>query len=169
MEIAQAVIGVALLAFERKGLPLFLTAFGALAGMTAAHIYFPAASSGLMITAIVIGGLIGALAAFFVQKVAVFLAGILGGGFVGYLLAQQMGWLQNGFPWIPVIVCAIVGLFVAHFILKWALIVLSSVVGAYLLVNLLHLSPSVSALLTIGAAVAGIWFQASSGKPKKAG
>jgi hypothetical protein len=94
---------------------------------------------------------------------------VLGGGYVGYLLAQQMGWLQHGFPWIPVLVCAVIGVLFAHFILKWALIVLSSVVGAYLLVNLLHVSPTVSAVLTIGVAVAGIWFQASSGTSKKAG
>jgi hypothetical protein len=169
MEIAQAIIGVALLGFGRKGLPLFLTAFGALAGMTVAHSYFPAPSSGMMIAAIIVGGLLGALTAFFIQKVAVFLAGVLGGGYVGYLLALQMGWIQNGFPWIPVVACAVVGLFFAHFILKWALIVLSSVVGAFLLVSLLHLSPSASALLTVGVAAAGIWFQTSSGSSKKAG
>jgi hypothetical protein len=167
MHIVQAVIGVALLAFGRKGLPLFLTALGALAGVAVAHTYFPEASGGLLIAALVIGGVLGALAAFFIQKIAVFLAGILGGGYAGYALAVHMGWVQQGFPWVPVIICAIIGLLLAHFILKWALIILSSVVGAYLVVNLFQLGPAVSALLTIVVAAAGIWFQASSGKPKK--
>ncbi len=166
MEIVQAAIGAALLAFGRKGLPLFLTALGALAGLAATQIYFPHASSGLMIAALVIGGLLGALAAFFVQKIAVFLAGILGGGYVGYLLAEHMGWMQQGFPWIPVVVCAILGLVFAHFILKWALIILSSVVGAYLIVSLFKLGPAAATPLIIAVAAAGIWFQASSGKGK---
>lgn len=121
-----------------------------------------------MIAALIVGGLLGALAAFFVQKIAVFLAGILGGGYVGFALAEHMGWVQQGFPWIPVAICAILGLVFAHFILKWALIILSSVVGAYLLVNLFHIGPAASAPLIIVIAAVGIWYQGSSGKsPKK--
>jgi len=166
MLIVQAVIGVALLAFGRKGLPLFLTAFGALAGMAVAHIYFPQGSNSILITALIVGGILGALVAFFIQKIAILLAGVLGGGYAGYALAMQMGWLQHGFPWIPVIVCAVLGILLAHFILKWALILLSSFVGAYLLVGLVEMPPVAATALVIVLTAGGIWFQASSGKKK---
>jgi len=78
-----------------------------------------------------------------------------------------MGWLHSGFPWIPVVLCALLGIILAHFVLKWALIVLSSLVGAYLLVGVFELSPAVAAPVVIVLAAAGMWFQASYDKPKK--
>jgi hypothetical protein len=167
MQIVQAAIGAALLAFGQKGLPFFLTALGALAGIALAHMYFPHASNSLMIAAIVVGAILGAVVAFFIQKIAVVFAGILGGGYAGYALAEHMGWMQNGFPWIPVVICAILGIVFAHFILKWALIVLSSFVGAYLIVGLFQLSSAPATALVIVLTATGIWFQASTGKSKK--
>ncbi len=168
MQIVQAVIGAALLAFGRKGLWLFLGALGAMAGVALASMYFQHSSTGVLIAALVIGGILGFVVAFFIQKVAVFVAGALGGGYAGYALAEYMGWLHQGFPWIPVVICAILGIILAHFLLKWALIVLSSVVGAYLLVGAFELSPSLAAPLVIVLAAAGIWFQASLDRPKTA-
>ena len=130
--------------------------------------YLHHASNGVMIAALVLGGVLGFVLAFFVQKVAVVLSGVLGGGYAGYALAEYMGWLQQGFPWIPVIICAVLGIILAHFVLKWALTVLSSVVGAYLLVGAFALSPALAAPLVIVLAAGGIWFQASSDRPKKA-
>jgi hypothetical protein len=169
MPIAQAIIGLALLAFGRKGLPLFLTALGALAGVTLAYTYIPNMTNTWLIASLVIGGILGAAAAFFIQKVAVFLAGVLGGGYAGYALAVHLGWAQTGFPWIPVIVCAIIGIIFAHFILKWALIILSAFVGGYLLVGVLNLtsSPNLATALVVILTAIGIWFQASSGTAKK--
>jgi len=46
----------------------------------------------------------------FIQKVAVVLAGALGGGYAGYALAEYMGWLHQGFPWIPVVIGVILGI-----------------------------------------------------------
>ena len=167
MQIVQGVIGAALLIFGRKGLALFLTALGAMAGVALAGMYLQHPSNGVMIAAMIIGGLAGFAVAFFIQKVGVFLAGILGGGYAGYALADYMGWLPQGFPWIPVILCALLGIILAHFLLKWALIILSSVVGAYLLVGAFQLSPSLATPIMIVLAAAGIWFQASSERPKK--
>jgi hypothetical protein len=166
MQIVQGVIGAALLVFGRKGLALFLTALGAMAGVALAGMYLQHMSNGIMIAAMIIGGLAGFAIAFFIQTVGVFLAGILGGGYVGYALADYMGWLPQGFPWIPVIIFALVGIVLAHFLLKWALIILSAVVGAYLLVGAFQLSSSLATPIMIVLAAAGIWFQASSDKPK---
>ena len=168
MQIIQAVIGAALLAFGRKGLGLFLSALGAMAGVALASMYFQHSSNGVLIAALIIGGILGFVVAFFIQKVAVVLAGALGGGYAGYALAEYMGWLHQGFPWIPVVIGVILGIILAHFILKWALIVLSSVVGAYLLVGAFELSTGLAATLVIVLAAAGIWFQASSDRPRQA-
>jgi hypothetical protein len=168
MQIIQAVVGAALLAFGRKGLGLFLGALGLMVGVALASTYVQHASTGIVIAAMVAGGVLGVVAAFFVQKVAVVLAGILGGGYAGYALALYMGWVHNGFPWIPVAICAVLGIILAHMILKWALIILSSVAGSYLLVGAFDLSTNYATPIFVVLAIAGIWFQASSDKPKRA-
>lgn len=168
MQIVQAVIGAILLAFGRKGLGLFLGALGAVVAVALISMYMPHTSNGVLIAALVIGGILGFVVAFFIQKAAVILSGVLGGGYAGYALAVHMGWLHQGFPWIPVVVGAVLGIILAHFILKWALIVLSSVVGAYLVAGAFELSPAPAGILVIVLAAAGIWFQASYDKPKKA-
>jgi hypothetical protein len=167
MQIVQAVIGAALLAFGRKGLGLFLAALGAMAGIALASTYAATTSNGTMIVAMIVGGAAGLIVAFFVQKVAVVLAGMLGGGYAGYAIALNMGWVHQGFPWIPVVICAVIGIILAHMILKWALIILSSVAGAYLFVGAFALSTNTATALFVLLAVGGIWFQASSGKPRK--
>jgi hypothetical protein len=168
MQIVQAVVGAVLLAFGRKGLGLFLGALGAMVAVALTSMYVHPASNGVLIAALVVGGILGFVVAFFIQKAAVVLAGILGGGYAGYALAVHMGWVHQGFPWIPVVAGAILGIILAHFILKWALILLSSVVGAYLVVGVFELSPATAGLLVVVLAAAGIWFQASYDKPKKA-
>jgi hypothetical protein len=167
MQIIQAVIGAALLAFGRKGLGLFLAALGAMVGVVLANMYIASTSNGTTIVAMIVGGVVGLIAAFFVQKVAVVLAGILGGGYAGYAIATTMGWVHQGFPWVPVIICAVIGIILAHMILKWALIILSSVAGAFFFVGAFELSTSTATALFVLLAAGGIWFQASSGTPRK--
>jgi hypothetical protein len=91
----------------------------------------------------------------------------LGGGYAGYAFAFSMGWIHGQFPWIAVAVGALLGLILAIFILKWALIILSSVAGSYLLVDAFGLTTSTATAVFVVLAIAGIVFQASSDKPKR--
>lgn len=169
MHILQGVIGLALLAFGRKGLGFFLAAVGFVAGMSLATLLFEGNSPGVAIAIGIVGGVVGAFAAFFIQKVAVVAAGLLGGAAVGFHLAHDLGMRGEGFPWIPVIVCGVLGIVFAFFILKWALIVLSSLLGAYLVVGAIGLQGPTGMLVFCVLAVGGIVFQARSGSsPRKA-
>ncbi len=167
MQIIQIVVGVALLAFGRKGLALFLGAIGFFAGLHVVTRFFENSPAGVLFGVALAGGVIGVFLAFFIQKVAVAVAGLLGGGYIGYLLAAQYGWEQPGFPWITVGICAAVGILLAFFILKWALIVLSSVFGAFLVVNGLEVQAGLGTILFFALLGAGIFFQARSGNTKK--
>lgn len=164
MEIVRILAGLALLAFGRKGLGLFLGAVGFFAGLSIATHLFGDGSSGATITAAIVGGVIGVFLAFFIQKVAVAVAGLLGGGYIGYLVAMHYGWGENGFPWIPVLVAALIGIVLAFFILKWALIILSSVFGAYLVVSGIQVHGLLEMILFFALLGGGILFQARSGK-----
>ena len=168
MQIVQAVLGAALLAFGRKGMGLLLGALGAMVGVALASMYMQHASTGVVIAALVIGGYWNS-------------RGILHSESGGrshrntwrrirrVCAGRVHGMAASGKSWIPVVICAVLG---THPLrtssLKWALIVLSSVVGAYLLVGAFELSPSLAAPLVIVLAAAGIWFQASLDRPKRA-
>jgi hypothetical protein len=166
MNYVQILVGLALLAIGKKGLGLFLGAVGFFIGLSiAAHFSGDVSSTASIITAIV-GGVIGVFVAFFIQKIAVVVAGVLGGGYTGYALAMQYGWGAASFPWIPVIIGAVVGVALAFFIVKWALILLSSVFGAFLVVNAIHLGGFLETILFLALLTGGILFQARSGTPK---
>jgi hypothetical protein len=168
MQIVQGLVGLALLAFGRKWLALCLGAIGFVVGMALATRLFDTAPTGLVIGIAIAGGVIGMFIAFAVEKVATVLVGILGGGYTGMALADSFGWNTGGFPWIPVAIFAVLGVILAFFLLKWALIILSSLVGAYLVAGTFQLNAPYATPLFVILAIAGIWFQARSGRSKKA-
>lgn len=167
IQLIQLVVGLALLAFGRKGLGFFLGTIGFVVGMTLASTLFEGTSPGVAIGIGVVGGVVGAFVAFFVQKVAVVAAGLLGGGYVGFILAHDLGMRGEGFPWVPVVVCGILGIVLAYVILKWALIVLSSLVGAYLVVGAVGIQEPLAIILFAVLAAVGIFFQSRSGTMHK--
>jgi len=167
VQIIQIVVGVALLAFGRKGLGLFLAAIGFFAGISVVSHYFPTAPQGVLIGVALAGGVIGIFIAFFIKKVAVGAAGLLGGGYIGYLVGVNFGWDQQGFPWIPVIICGVIGIVLAFFLIKWALIILSSVLGAFLVVQALNMNPALGTIVFFVLLAGGILFQLRSGKSQQ--
>jgi hypothetical protein len=160
----EILVGLALLAFGRKGLGLLLGAIGFFAGlMIASHIFGSTTTTMTIITALIAGG-IGVFIAFFIQKVAVVVAGVLGGAYTGYIIAMQSGWGAATFPWIPMGIGAVIGVILAFFIVKWALILLSSIFGAFLVVHAVHVGGFLESILFVALVVGGILFQARSGK-----
>jgi len=167
MQIVQIVVGLALLAFGRKGLGLLLGAIGFFAGMSLVTHFVATPTPGVVFGAALVGGMIGVFIAFFIQKIAVAVAGLLGGGYIGYLVSVNFGWAQQGFPWIPVIICGVIGILLAFFILKWALIILSSVFGAFLVVQAIPVHATLGTILFFALLGGGILFQLRSGKSQK--
>jgi hypothetical protein len=135
--------------------------------MTLTTRLFDTAPPGLVIAIAIAGAVIGVFIAFAIQKVATVLVGILGGGYIGMALADSFGWNTGGFPWIPVAICAVLGVILAFVLLKWALIILSSLVGAYMVAGAFQLHALFATPLFFILAIAGIWFQARSGRTKK--
>jgi hypothetical protein len=119
MQIVQIVVGLALLAFGRKGLGLLLGAIGFFAGMSLVTHFVAMPSPGVVFGAALVGGMIGVFIAFFIQKIAVAVAGLLGGGYIGYLVSGTDG--ISRFPGSVII--WVIGILLAFFIPKWALII----------------------------------------------
>src|SRR5262245_3108518 len=132
--IVGVLIGVAILFFGRKLFWLCVAAVGFAVGVQIAPLLVNESSSVLaLVIALVLGGL-GALLALFLQKVAIALLGFLAGGKLAMAIAAAFFVHYAQYSLIIFVVGGILGAILLLVMFGWALIVVSSFVGAYLIV-----------------------------------
>jgi hypothetical protein len=107
----------------------------------------------------VLAGLVGILLAIFLQRVAVALAGFfVGGWFVAGLLGVHLANARGG-ELLLIFIAGVVAAVLAVWLFDVALVVLSSLAGAGLIVEALHPRPGVAMLLLVVLVVVGIVVQ----------
>ncbi|HEY2381411.1 MAG TPA: DUF4203 domain-containing protein [Terriglobia bacterium] len=159
-------IGIAILLLGRKLFWLFVAAIGFAAGVELAPqiIHQPAPMVTLIIAVVL--GLIGALLAFLLQKLAIAVSGFLAGGWfairVYTLLSMHVTNTQVVF-----IVGGILGAILFLALFDWALILFSSVVGARFIATAIVLSQTSRSILFILLIVVGIVVQSSMLSPAR--
>jgi hypothetical protein len=159
--VVRILIGIALLLLGRKLFWLFVAAIGFVVAMDLVVRLF---SGSVTLIALVVGlaaGVIGAFLAIFLQQVAVGVAGFLAGGYTILSLvdAFSLGEMTT-LAWGLAIVGGVVGLILALALLDWALIVLSSLSGAGLIVQSIAPSRPLAVLVFVVALAVGIVVQA---------
>jgi len=156
---AAVLFGAVLLFFGRKLFWLFVAVVGFLFGLElGAQIMVGAEQWVVWLVALVIG-LVGALLAVLLQRVAIILAGAAAGGLFLMNLAVAGG-MNNTFQLAAFIVGAIVAGILAALLFDWALIILSAITGASLIAGAFTLSPAAAALVALALSILGIIFQA---------
>jgi hypothetical protein len=115
----------------------------------------------LTLTIGLVFGFIGALLALFLQKVAIAIAGFLAGGKLATAIAAAFFVAATGYFGIIFLVGGIIGALLLLTLFDWALIVVSSIVGAYLIQHTIVLPPAGATILFIGLAALGIVVQAA--------
>lgn len=160
--IISALIGVVILLFGRKLFWLCVAAVGFAAGVEFAPHFVHEPSTLVMLTVAIVLGLIGALLAFFLQKIAIAIAGFLAGGKLAIALAAAFLVQPAQYYWITFVIGGIVGTILLLVLFDWALIALSSVVGAYLILSAISLPPSGTSILFIALVAIGVFVQVAS-------
>ena len=164
------VIGIALLVLGRKLFWLALGSAGFVAGWYLAG-RIPAVQSAeepLISLAIAIGlGLVGILLAIFLQKLAVGIAGFLAGGAGALWLAVVAVLPVGGWEWAVFLVGGILGAVLAGVLFEIALVVLTSLLGATLLLELVALDPRVEAILALVLTAMGCLIQGRAGSGRR--
>ena len=150
MSIFYFVSGVALLILGRKLFWLFAAVIGFLFGMSIAQQLLPGQSQTVMLLVALIIGVLGAVLAITVQKIAIGLMGFIAGGYLVYLIIPALSINLGTFLWLAVIIGGIIGAVLASTMFDWALILLSSGVGASVITNHLTL-PQPFPLVLLGA------------------
>ena len=159
--IAGALIGVVILLFGRKLFWLCVAAVGFAAGVEIAPHLVQQPSPVLALTVALILGLLGALLALFLQKIAIAVLGFLAGGKLAGAIAAAFFVQYAQHSTIIFVIGGIIGAILLLVLFDWALIVVSSLIGAHLIQSAIVLPPSGSTILFIGLVVVGIIAQAS--------
>jgi uncharacterized protein DUF4203 len=160
--ILSVLIGAVVLFFGRRLFWLCVAAVGFAAGMEVAPQLIHEPSPVLQLTVALFLGFIGAFLALLLQKVAIAVAGFLAGGKLA--MALVAAFISEGarYPGITFIVGGIIGAILLLSVFNWALIVMSAVVGAYLISHIVVLPPTGATLLFVGLAAIGVIVQAST-------
>ena len=166
MFVPRTIVGAALLVFGRKAFWLFVAGVGFMAGLYVATQTIQLESGWFVLGVAVVGGLLGALLALLLQNVGVVLAGFVGGGYLAMTLVESLGWGQRllaGLPyrsWVVFITGGILGAVLIGVLFDWALIVLSSIMGATLITQAVPIEGAGQGLLFAVLLATGIVVQA---------
>ena len=133
----QILLGTIMVLMGRRLFWLFVGAVGFVVGVALASQFLTGASQAVLIGIGLVAGILGALLAIFFQRFAVAAAGFLAAGYLAARLAASLGF-ETGFGyWLAFIIGGIIGVFLVNFLFDWALIILSTLAGTYILVRAL--------------------------------
>ncbi len=160
--IVGALIGAVILLFGRKLFWLCVAAVGFAAGVEIAPHLAHEPSVFLQLLIALVLGLIGALLALFLQKVAIAVLGFLAGGKLAGAITAAFFVHYGQYSTVIFVIGGILGAVLLLVLFDWALIIVSSLIGAHLIESAIVLPASGSTIVFIGLAIIGVLVQAAS-------
>jgi hypothetical protein len=166
LNLINVILGGALLVTGRKLFWLFVGAIGFITGMqlTARFWHGP---EGLSIVASLVVGLIFAGLAVFLQTIAIGIAGFLAGGYTLSALVGMLGLQTSAANWVVYIVGGIIGVILVSYLFDWAVITLSSMAGASLIIQAFFSERAAGGLIFFILLIAGVVIQGSTLRAEK--
>lgn len=168
----KLVIGFIVLLFGRNLFWLLVATVGFVYGFELAQRLFPEQSELLIWLVALLAGVIGAVLAYFFQWVMLAVAGFLIGGRLALTLLVVLGAEPTGWATVIFLLGGIIGAVIVLAVFDWALIVISSVFGALLVVEAVDLGPTLAIGLFLMLAIVGAVVQTSlmaPGRPARHG
>lgn len=166
INLINMILGGALLVTGRKLFWLFVGAVGFMTGIQVAARFSQGPEPFALITGIVFG-IVFALLAVFLQTIAIGVAGFFSGAFVLASLASMLGLDSGSSSLFIYLIGGIIGVALVIFLFDWAVITLSSLAGASLIVQAIVSERAAGGLLFIVLFVIGILIQGSALRNEK--
>ncbi len=161
LPLISALVGVALLLFGRRLFWLFVAALGFAIGLQLAPYLSQNPPLWLSLLLSLGLGLLGALLALMLQKLAIGIAGFLVGGRLAVAIAAAL-WVNHAhYSIITFVAGGILGALLLVALFDWALIIFSAIEGARLIVDTVHLPSTGTTVLVVALALFGIFVQAA--------
>jgi len=160
MIIIAVIVGSALLFFGRKLFWLFVAAAGFAVGFTYGPLLFHGESPGMTLLIALAAGLIGALLGLFLKGLAIAVGGFMAGGYAAVEISRVLQTYPGPDVRLVYLLGGIIGAVVLFLIFDWALIVLSSLLGAAVIVHSIILRGPWEFLLLVVLTLLGVLSQA---------
>jgi hypothetical protein len=158
------IVGLVLLVCGRRLYWLFVAGIGFLTGLALAPDLLPGRPEWLILLAALVAAIVGAVVALVAQRLTIGLIGFVAGGGIGLLFLRGLGIGGEASGWIAYLIAGIIGLVLMLALFEWALILLSSLAGANLIVAGVvaryPLPQTVALVLLIGLVLIGVVVQA---------
>lgn len=152
-------LGATLISVGRRLYWLFVAVVGFFVGLWLAGTLFQSAPQWLIMLLAALVGLGGAIMAVVLQRFGVGVVGFFAGALAANSLLQSLAAEPPAWTWIVYLVAGALGALLLSVLFDWALIVLSSLVGASLMVQALELGSPWGGVLFFSALIAGILLQ----------
>jgi hypothetical protein len=163
MAIVELLLGIVLLFFGRTLYWIFVAVAGFLVGFELAAQFLVGRPESLQLLAAVAGGLLGATLGMLAQRVAFAIGGLFAGGYLALALVRATG--GPGEPLIWFAVGGVLGAIVAALVMDWAIIALSSLAGAAVIVGQFDMDTTLATLLFVGLTGIGVVVQGRRLRP----
>ena len=155
-------LGAALILSGRRLYWLFVAGTGFIAALALAAISLGNLPQPQIVLLALGAGVLGALLALLIQRIAVAIAGFLAGAYILSSLAGIAGPILAQYDWLVLLIGGILGMLLVISLFEWALIVLSSLTGAILIAQTLGANSLLGYLLVLVATGVGIFIQVGS-------
>ncbi len=159
MQIVFFLVGLAVLTMGRKLFWLAVAAIGFVFGLALGMQLTNGQAGWLVLMVALLGGVIGAVLAIWLQKIAAGIAGFLLGGYLAVWLAEILNFGPNMWTWLIFIVGGIIGIILVLSLIEVALIGVTALIGAALMVQVFNLTLAVAGILFIALVIVGIVIQ----------
>jgi len=163
--LAFLLVGFLLLLLGRRLFWLFVGVAGFVVGVEAAPYILPHQTELFTLAVALMLGLLGALLALFLQKVAIAIGGFVAGGYLAAVMgAPLLGGAGVKYPgaWLCFLIGGILGAILLFVFFNWALIILSSMQGAHLILRGFSVPRQYFSILFLVLAIIGIIVQFST-------
>ena len=157
--IISLLLGIALLLFGRRLFWLFVAALGFAVGLQLA-LYLSHNPPLWLSLLLSLGlGLLGAIVALLLQKLAIGIAGFLVGGRIALVVAAAFLANHAHYSALTFVIGGVLGALLLLLLFDWALIIFSSIEGARLIAEAVHLPTGGTTVLVVVLAIFGIIVQ----------
>lgn len=152
------ILGALLLFFGRKIFWLFAGAVAFVVVLTFLPTYANIQQPTLFYIALAVG-VLAATAGVFLQKIVLRGVGFIAGGYVFFGLWEKLFAHQSLPWWLPFVIGGVLGALLLSFLFDWAMIILSSLTGAFLITQALTIDTSMHLGLIVVLAIVGVIVQ----------
>lgn len=166
LDIVYIILGILLLMLGKKLFWLFSGAIAFIFGIEFIPLILRGQSQHMILIIALVLSIIAIVLSFVVQKIGLGVAGFMAGGYVMMSIVNE---LRINIPWMPWVLFAaggIIGVVFTLVLFEWALIFLSAMSGAFLIVQVMRFSLPLTKILFVLLVVIGIATQTALAKSK---